>query len=325
MMDWSDRHCRYFWRLLSRHARLYTEMVTTGALIHGDRQRFLRFNPIEAPVALQLGGSDPADLARCAAWAAQWGYDEVNLNCGCPSDRVQSGAFGASLMGHPAQVAACVAAMRDACDLPVTVKHRIGIDAMESYQQLLDFMGPSADAGCRVFIVHARKAWLQGLSPKENREIPPLNYPWVYQLKRDLPQLTIVLNGGITNLESCHEHLQHVDGVMLGRAAYHDPWLLANVDATLFGTDNPVASKHEAVRNMLPYIAEELQQGTALNHITRHLLGLFQGVPGARQFRRHLSEHAHRKGAGIAVLEDALQKVAVDDNGGAQGRERACG
>ncbi len=325
MMDWSDRHCRYFWRLLSRHARLYTEMVTTGALIHGDRQRFLRFNPIEAPVALQLGGSDPADLARCAAWAAQWGYDEVNLNCGCPSDRVQSGAFGASLMAHPAQVAACVAAMRDACDLPVTVKHRIGIDSMESYQQLLDFIGPSADAGCNVFIVHARKAWLQGLSPKENREIPPLNYPWVYRLKSDLPALTIVLNGGITNLESCHEHLQQVDGVMLGRAAYHDPWLLANVDAALFGADNPVASKHDAIRKLLPYVAQELQQGTALNHITRHLLGLYQGVPGARQFRRHLSEHAHRKGAGIAVLEDALQKIVGDDEGAASARERACG
>jgi tRNA-dihydrouridine synthase A len=325
MMDWSDRHCRYFWRLLTRHARLYTEMVTTGALIHGDRQRFLHFNPVEAPVALQLGGNDPGDLARCAAWAAEWGYDEVNLNCGCPSDRVQSGAFGASLMAHPAQVADCVAAMRDACDLPVTVKHRIGIDAMESYQQLLDFIGPSADAGCNVFIVHARKAWLQGLSPKENREIPPLNYPWVYQLKRDLPELTIVLNGGITNLQSCHEHLQHVDGVMLGRAAYHDPWLLANVDAALFGADNPVASKHDAIRNMLPYVAQELQQGTALNHITRHLLGLYQGVPGARQFRRHLSENAHRKGAGIAVLEDALQKVAHDDDGAALRRERACG
>ncbi len=325
MMDWSDRHCRYFWRLLTRHARLYTEMVTTGALIHGDRQHFLHFNPVEAPVALQLGGNDPGDLARCAAWAAEWGYGEVNLNCGCPSDRVQSGAFGASLMAHPAQVADCVAAMRDACDLPVTVKHRIGIDAMESYQQLLDFIGPSTDAGCNVFIVHARKAWLQGLSPKENREIPPLNYPWVYQLKRDLPELTIVLNGGITNLQSCHEHLQHVDGVMLGRAAYHDPWLLANVDAALFGADNPVASKHDAIRNMLPYVAQELQQGTALNHITRHLLGLYQGVPGARQFRRHLSENAHRKGAGIAVLEDALQKVAHDDDGAALRRERACG
>lgn len=325
MMDWSDRHCRYFWRLLSKQARLYTEMVTTGALIHGDRQRFLGFSPVESPVALQLGGSEPADLARCAAWAADWGYDEVNLNCGCPSDRVQSGAFGAALMAQPARVAQCIAAMRDACDLPVTLKHRIGIDDMESYQQLLDFIGPSASAGCRVFIVHARKAWLQGLSPKENREIPPLNYPWVYQLKRDLPQLIIVINGGITSLEASAEHLQHVDGVMLGRAAYHDPWLLANADSALFGAANPLADKHDAIVQMLPYVEQELQRGTALNHITRHLLGLYQGVPGARQFRRHLSENAHRRGAGVTVLEDALNKVRQYETDPTCTAETACG
>tara|TARA_R110002110_G_scaffold114374_2_gene283721 strand:+ start:28858 stop:29871 length:1014 start_codon:yes stop_codon:yes gene_type:complete len=313
MMDWSDRHCRYLWRLLSRHARLYTEMVTTGALIHGDRARFLRFDPVEHPLALQLGGSEPADLARCARWAGDWGYDEVNLNCGCPSDRVQSGAFGAALMAQPQRVAACVAAMRDACALPVTVKHRIGIDDMESYQQLLDFVAPSAEAGCMVFVVHARKAWLQGLSPKENREIPPLNYPWVHRLKADLPQLTIVVNGGITTLEECRQQLTQVDGVMLGRAAYHDPWLLADVDRVLFGADNPLQSRHAVIEQMLPYVARELAAGTRLNHITRHLLGLYQGLPGARQFRRHISENAHRKGAGIEVLEQAYSLVRDAD------------
>ena len=309
MMDWSDRHCRHLWRLLSRHARLYTEMVTTGALIHGDRQRFLRFSPQEQPVALQLGGSEPGELARCARWAQEWGYDEVNLNCGCPSDRVQSGAFGACLMARPERVADCVKAMHDACALPITVKHRIGIDDMESYQQLLDFIGPVAAAGCDTFIVHARKAWLSGLSPKQNREIPPLNYPWVYQIKRDLPALTVVTNGGITDLKACHEHLQSVDGVMLGRAAYHDPWVLADVDHAVFGGTNPLANRHELIAQMLPYIEQELLAGTPLNHMTRHLLGLYQGVPGARQFRRHLSENAHLKGAGITVLEDAWRLV----------------
>lgn len=309
MMDWSDRHCRYLWRLLSRQARLYTEMVTTGALIHGERTRFLRFDPVEQPLALQLGGSEPADLARCARWAEDWGYDEVNLNCGCPSDRVQSGAFGAALMAQPQRVAECVAAMRDACTLPVTVKHRIGIDEMESYQQMLDFIAPSAEAGCGVFIVHARKAWLQGLSPKENREIPPLNYPWVYRLKLDLPQSGIVLNGGITTLEECRQHLARVDGVMLGRVAYHDPWLMADVDRALFGRENPLQWRHEVIAQILPYVDRELAAGAQLNHITRHLLGLYQGLPGARQFRRHISENAHRKGAGIEVLEQAYRLV----------------
>ena len=311
MMDWSDHHCRYFWRLLTRQALLYTEMVTTGALIHGDRERFLHFNPEEHPVALQLGGSEPADLARCARWAQDWGYDEVNLNCGCPSDRVQSGMFGACLMARPALVADCVRAMRAACDIPVTVKHRIGIDHMESYQELLDFVGTVAEAGCEVFIVHARKAWLQGLSPKENRDIPPLNYPWVYRLKHDLPRLCIVINGGIQTLEECRRHLQQVDGVMLGREAYQNPWLLAEVDSQLYGMDKPAASRDDVIAALLPYVERQLAAGAHLNHITRHILGLYQGVPGARKFRRHLSENAYRQTAGVEVLTDAWQQVTA--------------
>ena len=309
MMDWSDHHCRYFWRLLTRQALLYTEMVTTGALIHGDRGRFLHFNPEEHPVALQLGGSDPGELARCARWAEEWGYDEVNLNCGCPSDRVQSGMFGACLMARPRLVADCVKAMRDACTIPVTVKHRIGIDDMKSYGELASFVEPVADAGCGVFIVHARKAWLQGLSPKENREIPPLNYPWVYRLKRDFPALTIVLNGGIQSLAECREHLQQVDGVMIGREAYQNPWLLAEADRELFGMDNPVESRDDVIDRLLPYVERQLARGAHLNHITRHILGLYQGVPGARKFRRHLSENAYRKDAGLEVLTEALNLV----------------
>lgn len=307
MMDWSDRHCRFFWRLLTRRALLYTEMVTTGALLHGDRERFLNYNAEEHPVALQLGGSDPHDLARCASWAQDWGYDEVNLNCGCPSDRVQSGRFGACLMAEPDLVARCVAAMRDACDIPVTVKHRIGIDAMEHYEQLCAFVDPVAAAGCDVFIVHARKAWLQGLSPKENREIPPLNYGWVHRLKQDYPQLTIVLNGGLQTLEQCAAQLPHLDGVMIGREAYQNPWMLSEVDARLFGDSTPAAtSRSEVVRALLPYIAQQMNKGANLNHITRHILGLYQGVPGARKFRRHLSENAYRTGAQIDILEQAL-------------------
>jgi tRNA-dihydrouridine synthase A len=309
MMDWSDHHCRYFWRLLTRRALLYTEMVTTGALIHGDRQRFLHFNPEEHPVALQLGGSDPGELARCARWAEEWGYDEVNLNCGCPSDRVQSGMFGACLMARPRLVADCVKAMRDACTIPVTVKHRIGIDEMESYDELASFVEPIAAAGCSVFIVHARKAWLQGLSPKENREIPPLNYPWVYRLKRDFSALTVVLNGGIQSLAACREHLQQVDGVMIGREAYQNPWMLAEADRALFGMDNPVQSRDDVIDSLLPYVERQLARGAHLNHITRHILGLYQGVPGARKFRRHLSENAYRKDAGLEVLTEALSLV----------------
>jgi tRNA-dihydrouridine synthase A len=310
MMDWSDHNCRFFWRLLSRQALLYTEMVTTGALIHGDRERFLHYNPEEHPVALQLGGSNPDDLARCAHWAQEWGYDEVNLNCGCPSDRVQSGMFGACLMARPQLVADGVKAMVQNCDIPVTVKHRIGIDDMESYAELQAFVEPVAAAGCSVFIVHARKAWLQGLSPKENREIPPLNYDWVYRLKADYPQLTIVINGGIQTLDECQLHLQHVDGVMLGREAYQNPWMLADVDEVLFGMDKPAESRDDIVAALLPYTEAQLARGASLNHITRHILGLYQGVPGARKFRRHLSENAYKKGAGIDVLEQAWALVA---------------
>ena len=312
MMDWSDHNCRYFWRLLTKQALLYTEMVTTGALIHGDRKRFLHFNREEHPVALQLGGSDPKDLARCARWAQEWGYDEVNINCGCPSDRVQSGMFGACLMGKPNLVADCVKAMMDSCDIPVTVKHRIGIDHMESYEQLLAFIEPVAAAGCSVFIVHARKAWLQGLSPKENREIPPLNYPWVYQLKKDFPHLTIVVNGGIQTIEECQTHLDHVDGVMLGREAYQNPWMLAQVDEALFGMDSPLKSRDDVISELLPFAEQHLAQGGQLNHITRHILGLYQGIPGARKFRRHLSENAYKKEAGIRILAEAY--ALVSDN-----------
>ena len=309
MMDWSDHHCRYFWRLLTKQALLYTEMVTTGALVHGDRERFLHFNSEEHPVALQLGGSDPADLARCAKWAQEWGYDEVNLNCGCPSDRVQSGMFGACLMAQPQLVADCVKAMLDACDLPVTVKHRIGIDEMESYEEMVGFVQPIAEAGCQVFIVHARKAWLQGLSPKENREIPPLHYPWVYRLKQDFPDLTIIINGGIQDLDACHEHLENVDGAMIGREAYQNPWMLAQLDSALYGMDNPAQSRDDVIEQLLPYLAQQLERGVRLNHVTRHILGLYQGVPGARKFRRHLSENAYKEGAGAEVLEAAFGLV----------------
>ena len=316
MMDWSDHHCRFFWRQLTREALLYTGMVTTGALIHGDRERFLHFNPEEHPVALQLGGSDPADLARCARWAREWGYDEVNLNCGCPSDRVQSGMFGACLMAHPQLVADCVKAMTDACGLPVTVKHRIGIDDMESFDELAGFVDTVAQGGCSVFIVHARKAWLQGLSPKENREIPPLNYPWVYRLKREFPHLTVVINGGIQTLEECSQHLAQVDGVMVGREAYQNPWMLAQVDSVLYGMDNPALSRDDVIRALLPYVERQLARGVRLNHITRHILGLYQGVPGARKFRRHLSENAYRKEAGIEVLNEAFARVSGTSGGG---------
>jgi tRNA-dihydrouridine synthase A len=309
MMDWSDRHCRYFWRLLSRRARLYTEMVTTGALIHGDRERFLRHHEAEHPLALQLGGSVPEDLSRCARWAQERGYNEVNLNGGCPSDRVQNGAFGACLMADAPLVRDCVAAMREVTTIPVTVKQRIGIDHMEQYDELRDFVGTVAEGGCEVFIVHARKAWLQGLSPKENREIPPLHYPWVHRLKADFPALTIVINGGIESLEDCGPQLAAVDGVMLGRAAYHNPWLLGRVDSSLFGQRDPFASREAAIAALLPYVEEQLANGVRLHAITRHLLGLYQQVPGARRFRRLLSEQAHRPEAGVAILQAAIAEV----------------
>ena len=309
MMDWSDHHCRFFWRLLTKETLLYTEMITTGALIHGDRERFLHFNTEEHPVALQLGGSNPQELAQCAKWAQEWAYDEVNINCGCPSDRVKSGMFGACLMAKPQLVADCVKAMRDACDIPVTVKHRIGIDDMESYGELTDFIEPVAAAGCNTFIVHARKAWLQGLSPKQNREVPPLNYPWVYQLKADFPELNFVINGGITTISECQQHLDNVDGVMIGREAYQNPWLLAEVDSAIFGMDKPAISRDDVMAKLLPYVEQQLTRGARLNHITRHILGLFQGVPGAKKFRRYLSENAYSREAGVEVLVEAYKQV----------------
>jgi tRNA-dihydrouridine synthase A len=311
-MDWTDRHCRRFWRVLTRRARVYTEMVTTGALLHGDVERHLRFNDEEHPVALQLGGAAPEELAQCAALGEQWGYDEINLNCGCPSDRVQNGRFGACLMAEPTLVRDCVAAMRAACDIPVTVKHRIGIDHQECYSELVNFVGTVAEGGAEVFIVHARKAWLQGLSPKENREVPPLNYPWVNQLKRDFPDLTIVINGGIETLDACEQHLEHVDGVMLGRAAYQNPWLLSEVDARLFEATASVGSTREdAIETMLPYIEEQLSDGARLHHVTRHMLGLYQGQYGGRQYRRHLSEHAYKTEAGLETLLEAAAFCAA--------------
>ncbi len=312
MLDWSDRHCRYFWRLLTKNAVLYTEMVTTGALLHGSAARFLRFDASEHPVALQLGGSDPADLAACTKLAEQHRYDEVNLNCGCPSDRVQNGAFGACLMAKPQLVADCIKAMQDASSLPVTIKHRIGIDELDSYEAMASFVATVANTGCTTFIVHARKAWLNGLSPKENREIPPLRYADVHRLKRDFPQLNIVINGGIETIEASCEQLQHVDGVMLGRVAYHNPYVLSSVDHDLFDANTRAPTRIEIIERLLPYIETELKKGTALQHMTRHILGLYQGQHGGRQFRRIISERAHRRGAGIEVLMDALTAVEAD-------------
>ncbi len=309
MMDWTTRHYRYFARLLSRHAVLYTEMVTTGALIHGDAQRFLAFDGAEHPVALQLGGSDPDELAQCARMAENAGYDEVNLNVGCPSDRVQNNAIGACLMARPELVAGGVAAMCQSTDLPVTVKHRIGINGRESYDQLRDFVGTVADAGCSTFIVHARIAVLEGLSPKENREIPPLKYDWVYRLKKDFPEIEIIINGGIKTLDESRAHLEHVDGVMVGREAYQNPWLLNQVDPGIFGVDAPFTDRHAVLEAMLPFVEQELAEGVWLNHISRHILGLFHGCPGGRRFRRHLSENAHRPGADTDILRQALDLV----------------
>lgn len=305
MMDWTDRHCRYFLRQLSRHALLYTEMVTTGAVLHGDTARFLRHSAAEYPLALQLGGSVPADLAACAKLAEAAGYNEVNLNVGCPSDRVQNNMIGACLMGHPALVADCVKAMQDAVSIPVTVKHRIGIDGRDSYAELCDFIGQVRDAGCRSFTVHARIAILSGLSPKENREIPPLRYDIATQVKEDFPDLEIILNGGIKTLEACEEHLQTFDGVMLGREAYHNPYLLAQVDNRLFGTDTPVLSRFEAMQSMRDYIAQHLDEGGSLHHVTRHMLGLAQGFKGARRFRQLLSVDIHKTDNPLALFDQA--------------------
>ncbi|MCF4176772.1 MULTISPECIES: tRNA dihydrouridine(20/20a) synthase DusA [Vibrio] len=312
MLDWTDRHCRYFHRLLSSQTLLYTEMVTTGAIIHGKGD-FLAYNEEEHPVALQLGGSNPADLATCAKLAAERGYDEINLNVGCPSDRVQNGRFGACLMAEPELVAECVAAMKEVVDVPVTVKTRIGIDDQDSYEFLTRFVSlVSEKAGCEQFTIHARKAWLSGLSPKENREIPPLDYPRAYQIKKDFPHLQIAVNGGVKTLEESLEHLKHLDGVMIGREAYQNPYILAQVDQLIFGLDTPVKKRKQVVEEMYPYIEQQLANGSYLGHISRHMIGLFQAMPGARQWRRYISENAHKKGAGIEVLETALAKIPAE-------------
>ena len=317
MMDWTDRHCRLFHRQITRHTWLYTEMVTTGALLHGDVPRHLDFNDEEHPVALQLGGSEPADLAKSAKLGETWGYDEINLNCGCPSERVQKGAFGACLMAEPELVADCVKAMRDAVSIDVTVKHRIGIDDVESYDFVRDFVGTIADAGCNTFIVHARNAILKGLSPKENREIPPLKADYAYQLKRDFPGLEIIINGGIKTVAEIDAHLQHVDGVMLGREAYHNPYLMAGFDARYYGDTSPVKSRAEVLQAMLPYIADQLARhgkgsvggGLRLNSITRHMLGLMAGLPGARAFRQTLSDSKKLAAGDPALLMEAFART----------------
>lgn len=309
MLDWTDRYCRYFLRLISSHVLLYTEMVTTGAILHGNRARFLDFDPSEHPVALQLGGSEPEALAQCAKLGEAWGYDEINLNVGCPSDRVQSGRFGACLMLTPELVADCVKAMRDQVAIDVTVKHRIGVDNQDSYQALCDFVGKVSDAGCETFIVHARKAWLQGLSPRENREVPPLHYETVHQLKRDFADLQIIINGGITTLEQVEQNLKQVDGVMIGREAYNNPWILSQADSLIYGSEGSPASRHQIIESMIPYIDQELSAGTPINRITRHILGLFQGLPGAKKWRRMLSEEAHKDGADSSLILRAAARV----------------
>lgn len=317
MMDWTDRHCRVFHRQITRHTWLYTEMVTTGALIYGDVARHLDYSEVEHPLALQLGGSEPDDLAKCAKLGEQWGYDEVNLNCGCPSERVQKGAFGACLMNEATLVADCVKAMRDAVAIDVTVKHRIGIDDVASYDFVRDFVGTIAQAGCRTFIVHARNAILKGLSPKENREIPPLKYDYAYRLKQDFPELEILINGGIKTLEEIDTHLDHVDGVMLGREAYHNPYLMASFDARYYGDSARAKSRAEIVQAMLPYIQDQLDRfgnngnGLRMNSITRHMLGLMTGVPGARQFRQMLSDSRRLAGGDPRLLLDAIERMPL--------------
>lgn len=313
MMDWTDRHCRYFHRQISQYTWLYTEMVTTGALLHGDVPRHLDFNDEEHPVALQLGGSEPEDLARCAVLGEQWGYDEINLNCGCPSERVQKGAFGACLMAEPQLVAQCVAAMRDAVQIDVTVKHRIGLDYDESYAQVRDFVGTVAEAGCHTFIVHARNAVLKGLSPKQNREIPPLRRDIVWQLKRDFPQLEIIVNGGYQTLEEIDEALRHVDGVMIGREAYHNPWFMASFDARYYHDAHPAPTRDAVLVAMQTYISRQLalhgNAGLRLNSITRHMLGLMAGMPGARAFRQTLSDARLLASGDPALLRDAVARM----------------
>lgn len=327
MMEWTDRHCRTFHRVMTRRARLYTEMVTADAVIRGDRARLIGFGVHEQPLALQLGGSDPAKLAEAAAIGEAEGYDEINLNVGCPSPRVKEGCFGASLMAEPHLVAACMRAMANRVSIPVTVKCRIGIDDQDSEADLTRFIATVSDAGVTTFIVHARKAWLDGLSPKQNREVPPLDYARVYRLKAARPDLTIVINGGIETLEACAEHLRHVDGVMMGRAAYQTPYLLADVDRVLFGDDGDALGRGEVLERLVPHVRQHLDAGGRLNNVTRHILGLYHGQPRARLFRRHLSEHGVGDGAGLDVLIEAMSiadgRTAADDHAltGAQGAD----
>lgn len=316
MLDWTDRYYRYFARLITKHTLLYTEMVTTGALLHGNRTRFLKFDPAEHPVALQLAGNDPSELSACARMAEDEGYDQVNLNVGCPSDRVQSGRFGACMMLEPNLVAECIHAMQQAISIPVTVKHRIGIDHDDSYEPLHRFVATVAQAGCRTFIVHARNAWLDGLSTKENREIPPLRYETVYQLKQDFPNLEIIINGGIKSLEAAKQHLEHLDGVMIGREAYQNPWILAEADSVIFGDNHPIPNGHDIIDQLIPFVQEEFTRGTPISRITRHILGLFQGQPGAKAWRRHISEYAHRQGATPDLITQAASMVPRNSHRG---------
>lgn len=310
MMDWTDRHCRHFHRTISRNTLLYTEMVTTGALIYGDKDRHLKYNDTEHPISLQLGGSNPDELALCAKMAEDYGYDEVNLNVGCPSDRVQNNMIGACLMAHPQLVADCLAKMQDAVDIPVTVKHRLGIDDLDSDELLEQFVDIVHKSGCKTFVVHARKAILSGLSPKQNRDVPPLQYDRVYRLKKRFPDLEIVVNGGVKSIAEAQQHLEHVDGVMIGREAYHNPFaILSEVDSLIFEDSNASVSRTQVLENMLPYIEQQLQLGVPLSYITRHMLGLFHGMRGGKQFRREISEQAYKKGAGIKVLNQAFAKV----------------
>jgi len=315
MMEWTDRHCRFFLRLISARTFLYTEMVTAEAVIHGDRERVLGFDPAEHPVGLQLGGSDPKKLAEAARIGADWDYDEINLNIGCPSDRVQSGRFGACLMAEPALVADCVSAMGEAAFVPITVKCRIGIDDQDAEESLDRFVDTAAGAGCKTFIVHARKAWLDGLSPKENRDVPPLDHDRVHRLKARRPDLAIVINGGIASLAEAQPHFEHLDGVMLGRAAYADPYLLAAVDRALYGANEPPLTRDEVLDRFMPYVERELARGVRLNAMTRHILGLYHGQKRARAFRRHLAENAHLEGAGVAVLKQARDIVLGESYG----------
>jgi len=317
MLDWTDTHCRYLMRLISHNTLLYTEMIATPALLHGQRHHMLLdFNPEEHPLALQLGGSEPEDLAACAKMGEKWGYDEINLNCGCPSDRVQKGRFGACLMAEPERVADCLKAMSDAVSIPVTIKCRIGIadhlqDDIESYETFANFVATvTRDTGCHTVIIHARKAWLKGLSPKENREIPPLHYDYVYRVKEELPQIEIILNGGVTTLDDVSEHLKYVDGVMMGREAYHNPFILQQVDSLFYQDNHPLPTRKDICEQFMDYSRHQMDKGLSLQHLSKHLLGLYHEVPGGRKFRRHISENSHRPDADIHVLEDALKLIA---------------